>query len=212
MKTIREKIDSCYLKYEKIYDLNIDSILKRDRYPFADIIIRNEFNLNEYNMQAIYKNVVLLNSLYSTNIYATFNVALKISRVKNFIKLVTDGDPGLVRKIRNNRIKCKDKDFYSFSTKYCHHYNPVKYPIYDSFVEDAVYKLLKKYDKENKIIKGSMKDYKYFKKKVDRLIEIWKLPEEYKYRKVDKYLWEEGKKISKNKERAKKLKKALKNR
>ena len=189
---IMREINSYYDEYLNIKNKAQAQITIEDRYAFADTILKEEFENTKEDLSQIYKKVVLLNSLYSTNIYATFEVTLKISKIHNFRKRVMSGDLLLVDEIRKNIISGKNKDFYSFATKYCHHHNANAYPIYDSFVENS----LMVFSKElfpNKIQRSKMKDYHYFKGNIDSLANKWQLPEDFKYTKIDKYLWKKGK-------------------
>jgi len=186
------EIDLNYKPYESILTRLQNNISTDDRYQFADLLIKQEFEKEDDSFAHIFKKVVLLNSLYSTNIFAPFNVALKISRVKNFSERMRKGDISLVDEIRINTINGSTRDFYSFSTKYCHHHNPTKYPIYDSIVVDVLVDSLKELEPHGKVNKSKMKDYEYFKEKVDYLAKLWDLSDNYLYTKLDKYLWHKG--------------------
>lgn len=193
-KNAHEKeIDQYYKNYESILKKPYKKLTREDRYPFAEKIIREEFQKPDNSIEQVYKKVVLLNALYSTNIYATFDVALNISRIKNFGVRVKKGDLSLVAEIRQNLIGDSVKDFYSFATKYCHHHNPDKYPIYDSYVEEVLIDYLYELEPRNRIYQTRMKDYAYFKEKIDHLARKWNLPSEYLYTKLDKFLWQKGK-------------------
>ena len=185
------EIDHYNSEYDGINYKPVQILDRDDRFPFGELIIRQTFEEDKNDITQIYKKVVLLNSLYSTNIYATFDVALKIFRIDNFSERVSHGDLSLVEEIRRNNISGKNKDFYSFSTKYCHHHNPSGFPIYDSFVEERLIYFLSEY--ECKVIKSKLKKYSYFKEMMDTLAEKWNLPHDYLYIKLDKYLWKKGK-------------------
>jgi len=195
---LEKEIDKYYKNYEAVLKKSKKTLTREDRYPFAEKIIKDEFIKDDQSVEQVYKKVVLLNSLYSTNIYATFDVALNISKIKNFNKRVESGDLTLVDEIRKNLIGDSLKDFYSFSTKYCHHHNPKKYPIYDSFVEEMLIDYLCELEPENRIYQTKMKKYEYFKLNIDHLAELWELSDEYFYAKLDKFLWQKGKEVGKN--------------
>lgn len=193
---MKQLIDKYFREYEKVYKKDIKTLSLEDRYPFADLILKHEFSLdNNCTLKEIYKKVVLLNSLYSTNIYATFDVAINISQIKNFKDRVLKGDIELVDEIRKNTIGGVTKDFYSFATKYCHHHNPDSYPIYDSIVKDMLLIYLKKVQPNKRYYRNRMKEYGYFKSAIDQLADCWNLSEEYRYRKLDKFLWKKGKEM-----------------
>jgi len=188
------EIEQCFLDYTRITQKKPSDLSKADRYSFADMVLREEFQKKDSSIGHIYKKVVLLNSLYSTNIMATFDMALHVSRIKDFEHRVYDGDISLVDEIRFITIEGKDKNFYSFATKYCHHHNLNAYPIYDSFVSFFLNKLHKEHALFTREQLTNLKDYSVFKNCIDTLAERWKLPLEQKYYKLDKYLWIEGKK------------------
>jgi len=189
------EIEQCFLDYTRITQKKPSDLSKADRYSFADMLLREEFQKKDTSISHIYKKVVLLNALYSTNVMATFDMTLHISRIKDFERRVQEGDISLVDDIRYITIEGKDKNFYSFATKYCHHHNVHAYPIFDSFV--VFY--LKKYNKEINLLSreqlDNLKDYSVFKNCIDTLAESWEIPDEYKYYKLDKYLWIEGKRV-----------------
>jgi len=80
------EIDKYYMNYEAVLKKNKTKLNREDRYTFAEKILKVEFAKKDNSIEQIYKKVVLLNSLYSTNIYATFEVAINISKIKNFEK------------------------------------------------------------------------------------------------------------------------------
>ena len=114
MKDWNTVIAETYRAYEQIEFKPKGTLTKDDRYPFADGIIKEVFNIKNHDISEIYKKVVLLNSLYSTNIFATFEVSLKISKIRNFVDRVEEGDLTLVEEIRHNVISGKRKIFTHF--------------------------------------------------------------------------------------------------
>jgi len=191
----KSEIDNYFIEYAQIKETNPESLTREDRYPFADLILREEFKKYDASLGHVYKKVVLLNSLYSTNIYATFDVALKIYKITNFEDRIKSGDISLVDEIRKNVISGQEKDFYSFATKYCHNHNPNTYPIYDSFVEDMLIYYLDEEEPNKRYYRTKMKDYQYFKDSLDYLAKLWSLTEDYKYERLDKFLWKKGKEL-----------------
>lgn len=134
--------------------------------------------------------VAALNQFYGTNIFDTYSVA------KHIVKMGIDqrlekGDPLLVNELALVTIKGKQKNFYSFASKYCSHHAPERFPIYDSFVEKMLWHYantdlffpfnktdLKKYDLFVQIIKAFQKFYGL---------------EEFSLKKIDIFLWLAGK-------------------
>ena len=120
-----EKINKYFQDYEDIKLKNPNSITIEDKYPFADEILDNIFKKDKenINLAIIYQKVVLLNTLYSTNIFSTFDMALHIKKIKNFEDRIKKGDVSLGSEIANITIKNKTRIFYSFATKYCFFHN-----------------------------------------------------------------------------------------
>ena len=193
--TYEIQIDQYFEEYKNILKKPKKRLVREDRYPFAEKIIVDTFKEKRNDIEHIYKKVVLLNSLYSTNIFATFDVALNIMRINRFQARVKAGDLSLVNEVRKNLIGDSPKDFYSFATKYCHHHNQEKYPIYDSYVESMLIDYLNDLEPNIRLYQKKMKNYEYFKDKVDHLAKLWNLREGYLYSKLDKYLWQKGKEL-----------------
>jgi len=128
---------------------------------------------------------------------STFDVALHIKKnIKDFKNRIDQGDPHLVSEIANVIIKEKKKNFYSFATKYCHHHNNEMYPIYDRFVAA----MLNEYSNNNVCgfnCEGiDFKNYEQFRNVINNFCDCFNLPNEVRYRKIDKYLWQKGKELS----------------
>ncbi len=108
------------------------------------------------NPIAVELKVKLLNLFYSTNVWATTQMAEHICKIKDIDDRFKRGDQTLVGEIANLQIQGRNFNFYSFATKYCALHQPTKFPIYDSVVSDVFKKLL---------VKGCLvPDYRYCKK------------------------------------------------
>ena len=131
-----------------------------------------------------------LNDFYSTNIFSIFPVAKHIQSL-NIDARLQNRDVTLVNDIATVTIGGKQKNFYSFATKYCSHHFPTVFPIYDSFVEKVLVYFCKK-DKFCEFTKEDIKDYGKFK---DILIQFKKYYgiDEYNLKDIDRYLWQLGK-------------------
>ena len=70
-----------------------------------------------------------LNDFYSTNIYSILSVAEHILKL-NIDKRLNSFDDTLVNDIALIEINGKEKNFYSFATKYCSHHHPTEYPLF----------------------------------------------------------------------------------
>ena len=195
-----DKINKCFKDYIDIKLKDKNKITMEDRYPFADEILEDIFKKDNenFNLAIIYKKVVLLNELYYTNIFSPFDMALHIKKIKDFKNRINQGDPLLVSEIANITIKNKEKNFYSFATKYCFWNNDKMYPIYDRLVA----KILKEYSYNNEFDFNCMginfKNYEKFRNVINNFCDCFNLPGEVKYRKIDKYLWQKGKELSRN--------------
>lgn len=130
-----------------------------------------------------------LNDFYSTNIFQVYPVAKKIFDMKIDDRL-KKGDPTLVNDIAKVKIKNKNKNFYSFASKYCSHHNE-DYPIYDYYV-DRMLVYFKTKDKFANFIREDLKDYVKFKKIILEFRKFYDL-EGFTLRDIDKYLWIAGK-------------------
>ncbi len=134
--------------------------------------------------------VSTLNDFYSTNIFSVYPVAKHI-RSLNIDDRLQAGDVALVNDVMRVMIDGKQKNFYSFATKYCSHHNPLSYPIYDSYVEKVLIYFRDK-DGFSVFATPELKDYTKFK---SILIEFGKFYglEQYNLKQIDKYIWQLGK-------------------
>lgn len=193
-----DKIDKCFQDYIDIKLKNQNKISMEDRYSFADGILENIFERDKANndLAIIYEKVILLNVLYYTNIMEPFYMALHIKKIKGFKDRINKGDPLLVPGIARVTIKGKKKNFYSFATKYCFWHNDRKYPIYDSMGT----KTLREYSYNNlydfNCLGIDLKNYEKYRNVIDNFCKTFGLPDEVKYRKIDKFLWQTGKELS----------------
>ncbi len=106
-----------------------------DDFVLADLCIKNVFEQYPSNIDAqnVLAKVVVLNDLFSTNIFRPIPVARHIVTL-NIDQKLKDGSLDVVDMIALVSLGGKTKNFYSFATKYCHYHAPDTYPIYDSYV------------------------------------------------------------------------------
>ena len=101
----------------------------------------NDLFQSHYNSNKSLKNIIIkcsvLNDFYSTNIFKVYPVARHILELDIDDRL-KNGDISLVNEIANNKISGKEKNFYSFASKYCSHHNQEEYPIYDYYVDQML--------------------------------------------------------------------------
>lgn len=84
--------------------------------------------------------VSALNALYATNIYAIFQVAKHIHNLRIDDRLEAQ-DQTLVEDIARVQVSDnKKRRNYSFATKYCSWHSPEAFPIYDSFVDNLLWR------------------------------------------------------------------------
>lgn len=132
-----------------------------------------------------------LNDFYSTNIFSIFPVAKHILKL-NIDKRLKAGDVTLINDIAKVKIGGKDKNFYSFATKYCSHHYPEMFPIYDSFVEKCLM-YFKKEDRFEDFTLSDLKDYSKFKEILIAFKKYYDI-DNYNLKDIDRYLWQLGKK------------------
>lgn len=105
------------------------------------------FNLCPQNVciEDIFLKCSSLNDFYSTNIFDVHSVAKHILSL-NIDERLRSGDISLVHDISHVRVGAKKEDrvFYSFATKYCSHHQPMKFAIFDNYVEKVLWHFQKK--------------------------------------------------------------------
>lgn len=131
-----------------------------------------------------------LNDFYSTNIFSIYPVAKHILSLDIDDRL-KDGDFTLVGDIQHIAINGVAKNFYSFSTKYCSHHNPLDFPIYDSYV-DEVLRYFRKRDGFSDFQDLDLKDFVRFKDVLMDFRSFYGLGQ-FNLKQIDKYIWQLGK-------------------
>lgn len=131
-----------------------------------------------------------LNDFYSTNIFSIFNVAKHIKEL-NIDERLANKDEILVNELAKVKINDKEKNFYSFATKYCSHHDPINYPIYDSYVEKILMHF-KKIDNFSNFKRDDLKEYPKFKQILIEFKKYYDI-DDYNLKDIDKYLWQLGK-------------------
>ena len=133
-----------------------------------------------------------LNDFYSTNIFDVHSVAKHILSL-NIDERLRSGDISLVHDISHVRVGAKKEDrvFYSFATKYCSHHQPMKFAIYDNYVEKVLWHFQKK-DKFSSFKREDLKNYAIYMKAIHDFKRHYGL-ENFKIKQLDQYLWLLGK-------------------
>lgn len=154
-------------------------------------LLFNKFCPGNTQLEYVLLKVTALNQFYSTYILDTYSVAKHIQRMDIDPRLEKN-DYLLVNELALITIKGKQRNFYSFASKYCSHHVPKAFPIYDSFVE----KMLMYYAKADRFAKFK----KYELKKYESFVQVIKLfqkfygLESFSLREIDAFLWLAGKK------------------
>ena len=136
--------------------------------------------------------VSTLNDFYSTHIYSTYPVAKHILAL-DIDERLRAGDLSLVEAIQKITVKGTERNFYSFASKYCSHHNPMAFPIYDSYVDEVLYRFMKQ-DRFASFQRGDLKDYQKFYGILLTFRSFYGL-EKYNLKEIDKYLWQLGKDV-----------------
>ena len=131
-----------------------------------------------------------LNDFYSTNIFSIYPVAEHIVKLEIDSRLCS-GDVNLVKDIQRIIIGGKERNFYSFATKYCSHHNSEDFPIYDSYVEQILVHFQKEhYFSSFKL--ADLQEYTIFKKALIDFRTYYGLSK-YSLKQIDQYIWQLGK-------------------
>lgn len=159
---------------------------------FFDLCKKND------NLEDILIKCSTLNDFYSTNIFDIHSVAKHILSIRQIDNRLKSGDLSLVDEIAHVEVG-KEKSqrfFYSFASKYCSHHQPLKYAIYDNYVEKVLL-YFKKRDNFYKFNNTDLKDYPTFISIIHNFQKFYGL-DGYSPKEIDKYLWQLGKEYYKN--------------
>ncbi|WP_417335344.1 hypothetical protein [Halobacteriovorax marinus] len=137
-------------------------------------------------LEEILLKVSVLNQLYSTNIFAVDIVAEHILKLNVDDKLKS-GKLNLPELIARVDVSGKQKNFYSFATKYCSWHNQGAFPIYDSYVHKAL-NHFKKRDKFHVYKNDDLKTYSCFVETIKMFQKHYDL-ETFSIKEIDKALW-----------------------
>jgi hypothetical protein len=149
---------------------------------------------NDNEPQILFK-VVILNRLYSTNIFAVHDMAHHIwMQGKDIDSALAEGDPEIVDKIAPVTITAtlKGRNNYSFASKYCSWHNDVAYPIWDSRV-DRYLRSLRRTDFAKFLPAGGelWNRYPEFVTLMTAFRNFYDL-RSFSFKDIDKFLWKHG--------------------
>lgn len=132
---------------------------------------------------------IMLNRAYSTRIYDVWTVARHI-RALDIDERLRRGDETLIHEIASVTFKDKQRNFYSFATKYCSWHEPEKYQIYDSYVDWLVWNYQKQF-RFGSFRRYELLEYPRFVQIVHHLKDRFGLAT-LSNKELDKFLWIEG--------------------
>ena len=166
----------------------------------TDIAVKATFVACPRNdsLPPVLQKVAVLNSLYHAGILDLYRMAEHIvsSRVDTF--LAKEDYRAVDRIRRGHGIAApggRDRDFYSFATKYCHWHRPDAYPTYDSYVVMALRSLGSNYRQSASFSEADLLDFSRFTRVIDRLRS--RLDHSWSYKKLDQALWTLGHRLKK---------------
>jgi hypothetical protein len=164
-----------------------------EKYKFQEdslTLLFQQFCPNHHNIVHVLLKVSALNDFYSTNIYNTHAVAKHIVALK-VDQRVAAGDHSVVNEIAVVSIGGKERNCYSFASKYCNHHNPEPFPIYDFYVE----KMLLHFQKAERFATFRKPQLKQYQRFVGIIRDFRKhyLLAQFSLRQIDIYLWLAGK-------------------
>lgn len=154
-------------------------------------LLFNKFCPGNTTLEFVLLKVTALNQFYSTYILDTYSVAKHIQQM-DIDRRLENHDLPLVNDLALVTIKGKQKNFYSFASKYCSHHVPKAFPIYDSFVEKMLMHHAK-VDRFAEFKKVDLKKYDCFVQVITAFQKFYDL-EKFSLREIDVFLWLAGKK------------------
>lgn len=136
--------------------------------------------------------VVILNSLYFTNILGVRQVAVAIAN-SDVDTMLDQGNPEVLMTLAAHEMGGKPRHHFSFATKYAHWHRPDDYPIYDTFVRQQ----LEGYRRRDQFADFGAADLRTTRF-VDIMAQFRRFYELQgcSLRSIDKWLWRQGKGIA----------------
>ncbi len=134
--------------------------------------------------------VILLNRLYSTNIFDVFTVAQHIVNQRIDDRLAAH-DQSVVTAIAKVPFRARARTLLSFATKYCSWHRPDGFQIYDAYVDW----LLWQSQREHRFAtfkRWELREYPRFVQIVDAYRHHFGLGNTFTRKQIDKFLWIEG--------------------
>jgi len=177
-----DSVNSCLDKWKTLEKYKLqEECLNR---LFQELCPRND------EVGSVLLKVSTLNDFYSTNIFDPHSVARHIVAIDASARIL-EGDATLVNELALVRIAGKQRNFYSFASKYCNHHNPEPFPIYDQYV-DKMLNHFRRADKFANFRSQELKRYVDFVRLIRAFRNFYSL-DEFSLRQIDIYLWIAGK-------------------
>jgi len=153
-----------------------------------------KFPKNE-KMKDIILKVTVVNNMYNTNIFATYQMAEHI-RSLDIDEKLRSKCPEVVEDIANLDAGGKKRRHYSFATKYCHNHDSENYPIYDKYVDKMLweYHNNKKQNGFCRFHRNELKNYGRLKEILNNFREYYGLTQ-FSLKEIDNFLWGYGKEL-----------------
>ncbi|MGD0541819.1 MAG: hypothetical protein ABSB33_09910 [Tepidisphaeraceae bacterium] len=154
-------------------------------------LVFNQWKANTDPRQVLAK-VVVLNRLYSTNVYDVLALKRRILEVDHIDDKLSSGDHGLVEEIARVTVGGKPRFFFSFATKYCAWHEPDKFQMFDSYVEWILWEYKKDFGFAG-FGRTELRNYERYVAILKKFRSFFCLPEsELPPKLLDKFLWIEG--------------------
>lgn len=175
---------------------HVNALLTRfnadDRYFGADRAIQlviDQWPLNEVFDHVLIK-AVLINRLYSTNIYNIYGAANHIVNL-HIDDQLQRGDSSLVDKIARMEVSNGERINLAFAAKYCAWHQPDKFQIFDNLVADLLCKYRRQYQFAT-FGRSDLRDYPTFIHVIEQFQNFFGL-KTFSRKHIDKFLWMEAK-------------------
>ena len=144
---------------------------------------------NNVNYHEVLVKVIVLNRLYSTNIYDPYTVAQHILTLAFDDRLIA-GDPALVGELASVQFGQRTRVLYSFATKYCAWHQPDLFQVYDSYVDRLLWEYRRAFQFAE-FRRDDLRDYRRYVAVVQALRDRFGL-HGFSRKEIDKFLWIEG--------------------
>jgi hypothetical protein len=175
------------LKYEYVFNSD-------EKLSATDRAVSKVFQLFPKNekLDEVLLKVAILNSLYSTSIYALTDMAIHIC-VQKIDSQLDNRSLDVVERISQFNIGGKVRRNYSFATKYCSWHAPDFYPIFDGFVGRILWAYQTR-DRYADFRREEMVQYEVYKTIHNSFRQHYGLMD-FTPKQVDKFLWLHGKQL-----------------